>query len=453
MLATVITKLVGWAVAVFCEVERSGPKLASGPVLVAANHPNALVDPLVIFHTAGRSTRPLAKAPLFEQALVGTVLKGLGGLPVYRRQDDPALMHLNDRTFDAAIDALAGGGAVQIYPEGQSHSEPSMTPLRTGAARIALMTEERSGWTLGLCVQPVGLTYARKHLFRGRAVAAFGHPIPVHEFRALYERDPREGVRRLTETIAERLEGLTLSYDRAEDRELVDVAERLYAREKGLARPRERETLAARLPRLQRFSQGLRRLSAEDPERLAALRREVARYLRLLTVLGATEGDVPKRYRPASVARYAARQLAMLLLVAPAAAAGTALWAPPFFATRRIVVRFRPELDQIATYKVSVGIVAFTTWLGLLFAVAWWLGGWGTGVVVVTLSPIAGLAAIAWRERGAAALEDARVFLRVRGRERSRRRLAEQRERLVAQFDAIAREWQVGDVDDRRVSG
>jgi hypothetical protein len=33
----------------------------------------------VIFHTAGRPTRPLAKAPLFEQALVGTVLRGLGG--------------------------------------------------------------------------------------------------------------------------------------------------------------------------------------------------------------------------------------------------------------------------------------------------------------------------------------------------------------------------------------
>ena len=69
------------------------------------------------------------KAPLFEQALVGTVLKGLGGLPVYRRKDNPELMHLNDLSLDAAIRALQAGGAVQIYPEGQSHSEPSMTPL------------------------------------------------------------------------------------------------------------------------------------------------------------------------------------------------------------------------------------------------------------------------------------------------------------------------------------
>ena len=110
MLPRLITTLVGWAVAIFYDVERTGPALVDGPVLGAANHPNALVDPLVIFHTAGRATRPLAKAPLFEQALVGTVLKGLGGLPVYRKQDDPGLMHMNDRTFDAAIAALAGGG-------------------------------------------------------------------------------------------------------------------------------------------------------------------------------------------------------------------------------------------------------------------------------------------------------------------------------------------------------
>ena len=198
MLPRIITKLAAWAVAVFYDVERTGPELADGSVLVTANHPNALVDPLVIFRTGGRPTRPLAKAPLFEQALVGTILRGLGGLPVYRRQDNPEKMHLNERTFDAAIESLQRKEAVQIFPEGQSHSEPSLAPLRTGAARIAFMAEEGADWSLGLQVQPVGLTYTRKHLFRGRVVAAFGEPIPVAPRRAQYEGDPREAVRQLT---------------------------------------------------------------------------------------------------------------------------------------------------------------------------------------------------------------------------------------------------------------
>ena len=114
MVASIITKLVGWAISIFYDVERRGPVLPDGPVLITANHPNALIDPLIVFQTAGRPSRPLAKAPLFDQLIVGTTLRALGGLPVYRKQDDPKLMHLNDRTFDAAIGALHAGSAVQI---------------------------------------------------------------------------------------------------------------------------------------------------------------------------------------------------------------------------------------------------------------------------------------------------------------------------------------------------
>jgi len=181
--ARVVTGLVGWAAGVFFEVERRGPPLPGGPVLVIANHLNALLDPLVLFRTLGRPTRPLAKAPLFHHPLVGPALRALGGLPVFRPRDDPDEVHRNETTFDAAIAALHAGDAIQIYPEGQSHSEPSLNPLRTGAARIALQAEEAAGWTLGLRVVPVGLVYLRKHLFRGSAVAMMGEPFGLAEWR------------------------------------------------------------------------------------------------------------------------------------------------------------------------------------------------------------------------------------------------------------------------------
>ena len=79
-----------------------------------------------------------ARLALFDQAFVGTMLRLLGGLPVYRAQDDASQMHRNEETFRGAIAALHDGDAVQIYPEGKSHSEPSLVPMRTGAARIAL---------------------------------------------------------------------------------------------------------------------------------------------------------------------------------------------------------------------------------------------------------------------------------------------------------------------------
>jgi 1-acyl-sn-glycerol-3-phosphate acyltransferase len=428
-------------VAIFYDLERSGPRVPDGPVLVTANHPNALVDPLLIFRTAGRLTRPLAKAPLFEHPLVGTMLRGLGGLPVYRREDVPELMHLNERTFDAAIEALHAGGAVQIFPEGRSHSDPSMAPLRTGAARIALLAEARRGWTLGLRIQPVGLTYTRKHAFRGKAIAAFGQPFDVAFLRPDYERDEREAVRRLTALIQERLEALTLNFELSEDAELVDVAERLYAREKKLAGWRERDPMAERLPRLRRFAEGIRWLRQADPERLHALRAQVRRYLRLLTLFGAREADVPRRYPMTSVLAYSVRQLFMLLLVLPLAIVGIVVWSVPFMLVRWVAPRFRPALDQVASYKLGAAVLAFPLWYaGLLFA-AWRIAGIQVAGIAAVVLPVVGLAAVAWRDRQEDVTEDLRVFVRARRLSRGRDRLAEQRAGLAAEFDRLAEEW------------
>ena len=436
--ASIITRIAGWAASVFYRLESTGGPVPDGPVLVVANHPNSLLDPLIVFRTAGRLTRPLAKAPLFEQLIMGAVLRGLGGLPVYRRQDDDKQMHRNEDTFRKAIDALHAGDAVQIFPEGLSHSGPALAPLRTGAARIALNAETSAHWRLGLRIVPIGITYRRKPLFRGSALAVVGTPFDVAGFRAAYQADEAEAVRALTAEIAARLEALTLNLARSEDTDLVETAERLYTRAKGVSGWRERAALHERLPRLQAFARGLAWLRLHDPDRLRRIERDVARYRDTVARLGAADGDVPPRYPALTVVRYVIREALVLGIGAPLAALGTVLWTPAYLLPRFVVARIAPDHEAIATYKLATAFVAVPLTVLLLAALAWWLLGMWAGLAALLAVPALGFLALAWRERWQRVHEDARLFVRVLAHPRTPARLDAKRTRLVREFDDIA---------------
>jgi 1-acyl-sn-glycerol-3-phosphate acyltransferase len=59
----------------------------SGPLIVAANHQNALVDPMLLLGLLPRRLVSVAKATLFRHPLIGPLLRLVGALPVHRRQE------------------------------------------------------------------------------------------------------------------------------------------------------------------------------------------------------------------------------------------------------------------------------------------------------------------------------------------------------------------------------
>jgi hypothetical protein len=313
-----------------------------------------------------------------------------------------------------------------------------MAPLRTGAARIALMAEDRTGWNLGLKIAPVGLTYGRKHLFRGRGLAVYGEPFAVSDYGEAYARDPRATVRTLTDEIGRRMRALTLNFADVQDRDLVETAERLYAREKGWARSRQREGLARRFPRLQTFSRGLAWLQVYDPARYQSIRRRVAVYRRKARVLGAEEGDVPRRYRGAAALRYLLREGAPFLIGLPFAAVGAVLWWPAYKAPMWLVRIAQPHLEAVATYKLSAAVGITPLVLAFWLALSWLLGGWTLVAAMAVMLPVLGLIAIAWRDRWLRVKEDTLLFWRALGQTSRRDHLAELRASLVTEIDALA---------------
>lgn len=135
----------------------------SGPILFTPNHPNALLDPLLIqFFASDFKVRFVAKAPLFKAPIFGSVLRAMGAIPVVRKIDVNTDVDYT-QFFSACVDALKQGDSIAIFPEGRSLPQPFLAPMRTGPARLFFMAHDQD---VKIHIVPVGLNYERGSIFR-----------------------------------------------------------------------------------------------------------------------------------------------------------------------------------------------------------------------------------------------------------------------------------------------
>jgi 1-acyl-sn-glycerol-3-phosphate acyltransferase len=224
---TVMTGLASLVTHVFfrhVEVEGADNLPRRGPLIVVANHSNGLVDGLLLMTTLRRYPRFLGKSTLFRIVPLRPFLKLAGVVPVYRRSDAHGSggdegPDRNEASFRTSRELLARGGVVALFPEGISHNEVALQPLRTGAARIALGAADEG--TESVATVAVGLVYDAKATFRSRALVRVGPARPVVPSVDEYRQDPREAVRTLTDQMAQQLHGVVTTYRSWQDAEML----------------------------------------------------------------------------------------------------------------------------------------------------------------------------------------------------------------------------------------
>jgi 1-acyl-sn-glycerol-3-phosphate acyltransferase len=181
----------------------------SGPVLLAASHHNALVDALIAGWIIPRRLTITAKATLMDNAFLAWFLPIVGVVPLRRVSDERAAMAAgnisatrNADAFKSLLDALASGQMILIFPEGKSHSEPALAPLKTGIARIALQARDVRA-IQGLQIVPLGLSFEDKANPGTAVLAEFGEPVRVDDIGTM-------DVESLTRLVEERLAAVSL---------------------------------------------------------------------------------------------------------------------------------------------------------------------------------------------------------------------------------------------------
>jgi 1-acyl-sn-glycerol-3-phosphate acyltransferase len=378
----------------FRQVEVVGlENVPDGPVLFAGNHPNSLIDPILIITTCGRKVHFAAKDTLFKGRIMRAVLNGLGAVPVARKveadgkgtvalvgeppvRDSKDMGRVNDAAFDQMFGVLERGDAIGIFPEGLSHDESQLAKLKTGAARLALGGAERAG--KAIAIVPCGLTFIHPKRFRSRVLVQYGTPLHV-------EASTEEGaVKRVTGEIADALRRLTINAPDWETVRALDTVRRLY-------QPQE-ISIEDRIELARRFNTYYGAVATEP--KVVSLMSRVRAYQDKLDELGITDRELAMDLSKMAVGGRMLRHLVLVAWWLPLTVPGAPLHIPTVAFARIAGPRLTPRKDVIATTKMLVGMLLVLLSYAAAVAVLGWKFGFWVGFIAAMILPLSGWATL-----------------------------------------------------------
>jgi 1-acyl-sn-glycerol-3-phosphate acyltransferase len=410
-----------------------------GPVLLCINHPNNLIDSLLVASVLSRKVHYLATAALFRNPLIARLLVALGVIPVYRKADDPDQMDRSVAMFLACHQAFDRGRLIAIYPEGATRAEAHVQRIKTGAARIALGYEAHAPGLL--TVVPVGLSFEARKRFRGRVLVSFGEPVDVSSYLAIYREEPAKALHTLTPAIQWAMEREVVHVERIDKAALARAVEAVYRGElehelwdkRGLSgRP------SHPFPASRPVADAVERLRKRDPERIERLGHRILGYHAGLAAYRLRD-EAARTHLERTMERQRVARSSQTIVGLPLFAYGAAVNFLPYYLPGWLAGRMSRKQTDYATIRLLASFVAFPLFWSLETSLVGWAAGLRWALVFFLSLPLGGL--IAYRYLvGTGRLRHQLRFgalLLTRAQE-ARRLLAEHRE-IVEELESIDR--------------
>ncbi len=444
-----------------------------GGGIVVTWHPNGLIDPGLILTKFPRRVVFGARHGVFKWPVLGSLMRQIGTVPIYRASDLPELdaaarSEANKKSLSALAAEIAAGSFSALFPEGISHDAPHLKELKTGAARLFYQASEAASPDRQPVIVPVGLHYDDKDLFRSNALVEFFEPMQLPENLmpkpGLDEAARHEQVRNLTREIERVLEGACLATESWELYHLMHRARRLIRAERAKRAGQNpgRSHIDERVLGFARIRAAYEALKDAQPERVAELVQRVDDYDEDLRALGVHdhELDRPPPLSGVFLSALFAQVVVVYLLLPALVLLGYVVNGPAAVALILLTRGFKKKKKDEATIKLLVGAVLFPLlWIGVGFAAAYGHDALHAvypalpatpllaGVLVGLMSAVGGVVALRYLMFARETWRAMRVRLTRKMRRRCIARLLDERGRLHDALVAMSEEAQANGLE------
>ena len=356
--------------------------LLDKPLLLAANHPTAFIEPCVLACFQPKPLNFLVRGDLFVKPFYIKLLNALHMVPMFRLKDGGyQKLKRNYETLEYCFQALRQNKTIMILAEGSTKHEKRLRPLRKGTARIAFGAIEKYN-DLDIHVVPVGVNYTYADRFREDVMIEFGTPIRVMDYMNQYVSSPAEAMRQLLEDLKAALQKRIIIIDATADELLT---ERLFVMARNDQPFSWRPVVEDTNEQLQRERNIALTINSMEVVEKEQLDKRVNAYFAELKQLGIQDKAVIQQASP--------KQAFGLAIGAIPAAIGYALNYPPIALAKFILHRFVKSIEFKMSVALAIELVAFPLYwlLLLLFSVLILPGaiGWLVGLAVPVLGYIA----------------------------------------------------------------
>ncbi|MFT6150116.1 MAG: 1-acyl-sn-glycerol-3-phosphate acyltransferase [Saprospiraceae bacterium] len=316
------------------------------PVILAADHTNALMDPLLvaIFLLKKRPIYFLTRADIFSNKFFIWFFGQIHMQPIYRPRDGTDYTEKNNKTFEEVNRWLLSKKVVLIFPEGSTEVMKRLRPLKKGTVRMGF-----KAWEDGADVHivPTGISYTYHHGIRSEAIISYGKPMRLEDYRADFEENPKKAYRLAGQDLFQLIQAEMVVIDKPESEDLVEKM--LTIGRNDFLEPRFpiMAINPRRLPYEQRIARKVNELAEADSEGFKELESKANTYFKTINTLSTTDNAV-KNYKKANSF--------MVLLLAP------------FAKLLAVVLHFPMKyFKEMATKMMVRDMSMFTTiWTGLI---------------------------------------------------------------------------------------
>jgi glycerol-3-phosphate O-acyltransferase / dihydroxyacetone phosphate acyltransferase len=289
---------------------------------------------------------------------------------VHDRDSSAVVPERNAQAFAQVTSALRARQVVLVFPEGISHDDSTLAPLKSGVARMALQAN-REG-VAGIRLLPIGLVFEAKERPDSRVLVRVGDALDLDGWITGHSAEPQE----LMEVLQARLRGVTLNFASAERAaRAVHLARVLVALAGAPAPVDEPESLdveAAIALRIDATISALTNAPAHLMQAADALVSKLDVIDRELRCRGIRLADVRISTRLPDVVAFVAREGPLALLAVIAGVLGWAMHWVPLRAARALAMRSLERTtsrDQPAMRTILFGLVAMVLWYVAQFVV------------------------------------------------------------------------------------